>query len=95
MNGKKQDSDDGALPLTQHQRTSSIHVFDAVHAYEEPVGPGAAKDKVSKWFRTHKSEWRRKTYTYTWLDWLAVFLPCLNWLRTYSVRLSKAKCARS
>ena len=87
MESQRDDSAEGAgMPLKGHHRTSSMHVFDSVHAYEDPEGAYAVKDKVTKWWRGQKGEWRRKSYTYSWIDWLTVMFPCLAWLRTYSVR---------
>ena len=66
--------------------TTGMHVYDSVHAYEEEAaGPAAAKAAAVKWVRKQRNELRQKTYSYSPLDWLAVFLPCVAWLRTYSV----------
>lgn len=27
-----------------------------------------------------------RTQSYSWLDWLQVFLPCVKWLRTYRIK---------
>jgi sulfate transporter 4 len=32
--------------------------------------------------RRHKA----RTQTYSWVDWLAVFVPCVAWMREYNIK---------
>ncbi|KAG2489555.1 hypothetical protein HYH03_012006 [Edaphochlamys debaryana] len=50
---------------------------------EKSPQPG---DSVKVFFSKLKERHQHRVATYTFLDWLAVFLPCVRWLRTYQVR---------
>jgi hypothetical protein len=85
MEGNGLNVADGVQPLTSRSRTSSVHVFDAVHAFDDAEG-NVTKERVERWVREKKGEWRRRAYTYSFLDWMTLLFPCLQWLRNYSVR---------
>ncbi|PNH07849.1 Proton/sulfate cotransporter 2 [Tetrabaena socialis] len=44
------------------------------------------KSSAQKFWERSKTSYRLKASTYTPLDWLAYFLPCVRWLRIYRVR---------
>lgn len=33
-----------------------------------------------------RDQYKEETAGFTWFDWLAFFIPCFQWLRTYQVR---------
>ena len=43
-------------------------------------------DEATNAIRRHKDSYTQGTQGYTWFDWLAYFIPCLRWLRTYNVK---------
>lgn len=44
------------------------------------------KNGAREYLDNRKASWAEEARSYSWLDWAAVFLPCITWLRTYNVR---------
>lgn len=52
------------------------------------------KEVVERHWTRFKAAHDARVATYKPLDWLALVLPCVGWLRTYNVRRSPALRAR-
>ncbi|GFR48514.1 hypothetical protein Agub_g10407, partial [Astrephomene gubernaculifera] len=48
--------------------------------------PDIVRDNFKGFWTNTKESYKRKVETYTWLDWLGFFLPCVRWLRTYKIK---------
>jgi hypothetical protein len=92
--------DDGMLPLSPRQslhiakdangknghefhNDPSMRLFDdhMTDAYKEWTLRGRVEKQVGRL----RAGFDKRRRTYDFLDWVAVFLPCVGWLRTYSV----------
>ena len=55
-----------------------------------PISEGAESARLSDEARSyfgHRTDHMKKQYrSYGFLDWAAVLLPCIAWLRTYNIR---------
>lgn len=47
---------------------------------------GSMLHKAKYAFQRQRSRYKKETNGYTWFDWLAYFIPCFRWLKTYNVR---------
>lgn len=87
--------------VSHRSRTSSVHVFDNAHAFADVDSDYGLRAKAGKWLGKQRKEFRAKRDTYTPLDWLACALPCISWIKTYSVRRRSlcvsvpARCAQT
>jgi hypothetical protein len=43
-------------------------------------------DRATKSISNRSQQYKQTTAGYRWFDWLAYFIPCLRWLKTYNVR---------
>ncbi|GIL90343.1 hypothetical protein Vretimale_18206 [Volvox reticuliferus] len=41
---------------------------------------------ISRFWERQKASYRHKVENYSWVDWLAFFIPCVRWLRTYKIK---------
>jgi hypothetical protein len=42
---------------------------------------------AARWAGKARSDFENKKQTYSTLDWIALFLPCVNWIKSYNVCL--------
>ncbi|GFR50731.1 hypothetical protein Agub_g12988 [Astrephomene gubernaculifera] len=54
--------------------------------WQEERDQGSMQGTITRMWERSKSSYKLKVETYTWLDWLALFLPCVRWLRTYKIK---------
>jgi len=62
-----------------HER--SEYKVSFLHPDERPP----AKVAVGVWEKKVK-KYQRRCQSYSWIDWLGYFLPCVAWIKTYNVR---------
>lgn len=70
------------------KRGPAVRVFDAAHIEEQASAlrnDNSVKARAGKWAAAQKTEFQHKQATYSFVDWLAVVLPCLSWIKTYKV----------
>jgi hypothetical protein len=68
---------------TQRASIASIRALDMDAA--DADDNFSFRASVAQWYRRCKASQRERVETYSVLDWLCFFVPCLRWLRTYSV----------
>lgn len=75
--------------LKESSRTSSIRVFDQLDGFTDTDNDAKVSQKISKWCGIKATQARDGAKTFSFTDWLALALPCMSWLKTYSVRALK------
>jgi hypothetical protein len=76
-----------------------VRVFDESDGSESPTNTNedyGLKEQVVKRWDDFRRGHNTRVATYSPVDWLACFLPCVGWLRTYNVRFCHcpATCSR-
>lgn len=92
-----EDLEDMGPTLQASSRTSSIRVFDQLEGFTDAEDDMKVRSKVSKWCGLQAAQARDSAKSYTAMDWLALVLPCLSWIKKYSVRclpLRTLSCAQ-
>lgn len=69
-------------------RRPAVRVFDADHIEEQSsdLRSESLQARAGKWASTKTAAVQHMGATYSFLDWLAVALPCVTWIRRYKVR---------
>ena len=87
-----------ASNVSHRSRTSSVHVFNDAHVSADVESDYGLRAKAHKWWGKQQAEFKEKRKSYTPLDWAACVLPCISWVKRYSVRfrtcLLVAECVR-
>eukprot|EP00892_Ulva_mutabilis_P007475 jgi/Ulvmu1/509/UM001_0517.1 len=81
-----EDLDDAGATLQASSRTSSIRVFDQLEGFTDTDDDAKVRSKVTKWCNAKVAEARNSAKSFGVMDWLAFILPCLSWIKTYSIR---------
>lgn len=77
-----------ARPRTVVSRQSAVRVFDPAHIEEQASelrSDTTLKARAAKWTAVQKAGLQEMKASYSFIDWLSVFLPCLSWLKKYKV----------
>jgi hypothetical protein len=82
-NGKDPTSDKVVQNLTDEYTESSMRIFDENLTDDDKEW--TLRGRMQKWWGRWEAGFAEKKRTYDALDWLALALPCVGWLRKYSV----------
>lgn len=81
-----EDLEERSATLQASSRTSSVRVFDQLGGFTDAGDDAKLSSKLSKWFSTKVASARGNARRFSFGDWLTLTLPCLSWMKTYSVR---------
>lgn len=71
--------------LKESSRTSSIRVFDQLDGFTNTDASVSLRSKVSKWCGVRANQARDGAKNFSVTDWIALAVPCVSWLKKYSV----------